>query len=430
MEIKLKPTSKFCGELTPPGDKSISHRAAILNSITAGNAIIENFSPGDDCRATLDCLRALGVEVKYLDDAQRVEIRGDGRLREAEDVLNARNSGTTARLLCGVLAAQPFLSIITGDASLRSRPMDRVIQPLKLMGAQIWGRQNDSRAPLVIKGASLKGITYHLPVPSAQVKSALLLAGLFADSETVIIEPAPSRDHTERMLRAMGVLLGREGDKIILYPGGADSLRSLSLKVPGDISSAAYFLVAAAIHPQGEVRVRDVGINYTRSGILDILKAMGASIRLENTRLEGEEPVADIVVVGSHLHGVEISGEIIPRAIDEIPLIAVAALAAEGTTIIRGAQELRVKESDRISTLVRELSLLGARVEELPDGMVIHGGKRLKGGEVASHRDHRIAMTLAVASLLTSEGVTISGAEAVAVSYPGFWEEWLRINQG
>jgi len=428
MEVRLKPTAKFSGELTPPGDKSISHRAAILNALASGRAAIENFSPGEDCRATLDCLRALGVEVKY-PDGGRVEVLGRGRLEEAEDVLDARNSGTTLRLLCGVLAAQPFLSVITGDASLRSRPMDRVISPLRLMGAQIWGRGNDTRAPVVIKGAPLRGITYRLPVPSAQVKSALLLAGLFADGKTVIEEPLPSRDHTERMLKAMGVPLEREGDKIILNPPRAP-LRALDLTVPGDISAAAYFMVAAVLHPRGEVRIRNVGLNPTRSGIIEVLRAMGACIRIENERLEGEEPVADIAVGSSSLHGVEIGEELIPRLIDEIPVLAVAALAAPGTTIIRGAGELRVKESDRIATLVRELSLLGARVEELPDGMVIRGGKRLRGGEVASHNDHRLAMALAVASTLTFEEVTISGAEAVAVSYPGFWEEWLRMNRG
>lgn len=420
MEVRLTCPKALKGEITPPGDKSISHRAVLLNSIAPGKALLENFSASADCLSTVRCLKSLGVEIKL---GEVVEVYG-GELREAEDVLDCGNSGTTMRLLAGLLSPHPFLSILTGDASLRSRPMDRVIHPLRLMGAEIWGRGKDSRAPLVIKGKDLQGIRYSLPIPSAQVKSAILLAGLFAQGETVIEESIPSRDHTERMLKAMGADLRKEENYIVINPLSVP-LSPLSLSIPGDISSAAYFLVAGAIHPQAKIMVRNCGINPTRSGVLEALWEMGAKLEVIN-RKEGLEPVADLIMESSELRGIELGGEIIPRLIDEIPVLAVAAIAAKGRTVIRDAKELRFKETDRISILVKELSSLGAKIEELPDGMIIYGG-RLEGGVTDSYNDHRMAMTLAVASLLATGETVITNAEAVNISYPAFWQEWEKI---
>lgn len=412
-----------------PGDKSISHRAAIFNALSRSKAQVMHFSPGEDCLATVRCLQALGVAIEPISDGIEVNGVGEAGLMETEDILDAANSGTTMRLLTGLLAPQPFFSVLTGDASLRSRPMDRIIQPLRLMGAHIWGREGDTKAPLAILGSPLHGITYRLPVASAQTKSAILLAGLWADGETAIEEPALSRDHTERMLQAMGVELNREGNWVHLHPI-TSPLKPLNIEVPGDISSAAYFLVAGAVHPQAKVKVKNVGINPTRAGLLDTLRAMGAKLTVEAERWQGGELVADIQVESSQLEAVELHGELIPKLIDEITVLVIAALAAKGTTIIRDAAELRVKEIDRITHTVRELSLLGANIEELQDGMVVHPS-HLHGGEVDSHGDHRLAMTLAVASLLVAQGETVVGdAEAVAISYPNFWKEWQRLIGG
>ena len=416
------------GEVIPSGDKSISHRAAILNSIAAGRARVTNFSPGADCYSTISCLRALGVGIQQNSPADLV-ISGVGErgLTEAKDVLYAGNSATTMRLLAGLLAARPFLSIITGDESLRSRPMERVIHPLRLMGAQIWGRSGDSFAPLVIKGNELRGIEYSLPMASAQVKSAILLAGLFAREETVVVEPAPSRDHTERLLGEMGATLEKSGSAITIHPL-SKPLSAIDLDIPGDISSASFWLVAGAVHPNARVKITNVGVNPTRSGIIDVLQAMGASLKVEESRIEGGEPVADLQVESSDLVGTEISGELVPRLIDEIPVLAVAASAARGTTTIRGAGELRVKESDRIKATSKELAKLGARIEELPDGMIIHGGRRLRGNECDSHGDHRLALMLAVAALAAEGETVIHNAEAVDISYPSFWQDLERLS--
>jgi 3-phosphoshikimate 1-carboxyvinyltransferase len=330
------------------------------------------------------------------------------------------------RLLGGLLASQPFLSVITGDASLRNRPMGRLIDPLRLMGADVSGRGQDSFAPLVIRGRELRGIDFALPVPSAQIKSAILLAGLFAHGNTVIHQEIPSRDHTERMLRRMGVSLESKGDSISLLPL-ASPLRALSLRVPGDISSAAYFLVAATIHPNARIVVRDCGMNPTRTGIIDVLLAMGAKLRTDNEHLEAGEPLADVVVESSELKGIEVGGDIIPRLIDEIPVLAVAGCVARGKTVIRGAGELRVKESDRIATVVNELSRLGAQIEPLPDGMIIYGGRLLSGTEVDSHSDHRLAMSLAVAGLIAKRETIINHAKVAQVSYPAFWQTLQHI---
>lgn len=430
MEIKVSSPPSLKGEIAVPGDKSISHRAAIFNSIAQGQASIGNFSPGADCLSTVNCLRALGVSIEAGKEPSSLVVRGVGLrgLLEAADVLDAGNSGTTMRLLAGLLAGQSFFSVITGDASLRSRPMGRIIEPLRLMGAQVWGRGGDALAPLAIRGTRLRGIEYRLSVASAQVKSALLLAGLLAEGNTIVEEPAPSRDHTERLLRSMGAHLEIEGTRIALSPTAA-SLRALDIEVPGDISSAAFWLVAGAIHPHARLRIAGVGINPTRSGILDVLKEMGARLAAEHERVQGGEPVADLVVESSSLTGVSIGGDLVPRLIDEIPAIAVAAAVARGTTTIRDAAELRVKESDRIVTIARELSRLGARVEELPDGMVIHGGRRLTGASCQSYGDHRLAMALAVAGLVAGGEVVVHGAEAADVSYPGFWQELQRLGE-
>lgn len=429
----IKPCQGLHGEVVPPGDKSISHRAAILNSLAEGEGEINNFAPGGDCLATVRCLRALGVRIgwKGSPDSPALSVSGTAPhgLREAENVLYAGNSGTTMRLLGGLLAGQPFLSVITGDASLRNRPMGRLIGPLRLMGAELWGRGRDSFAPLVIKGTRLRGIDFTLPVPSAQIKSAILLAGLFANGDTVVRQTITSRDHTERMLKQMGANLEIRGDSISLLP--LDSpLVATDFYVPGDISSAAYFLVAGAIHPNARIVVRNCGINPTRTGILDILAAMGARITMENEHPEASEPSADIVVESSELKGTEIGGHVIPRLIDEIPVLAVAACVAKGKTVIRDAGELTVKESDRIATVAGELSRLGARIEPLPDGMIIYGGRPLSGAEVDSHFDHRLAMSLAVAGLIAGGETTIRHARAAQVSYPAFWDTMASLTAG
>ncbi|MGQ9571602.1 MAG: 3-phosphoshikimate 1-carboxyvinyltransferase [Dehalococcoidia bacterium] len=417
------------GSIHPPGDKSISHRAAILNAIAQGEAVVENFQAGADCLATLRCLRALGVQLDW-DGQGTLRVQGGGRLglRESSDVLNAANSGTTMRLLAGLVAGQPFFSVLTGDASLRSRPMERIVEPLRAMGARIQGRAGGAHPPLAIEGSSLRGIRYRLPVASAQVKSALTLAALYGEGETVLTEPALSRDHTERMLRAMGaqIIGGQDGTLRILPP--QRELTPLSLRVPGDISAAAFWMVAAAAHPDAEVRLSGVGVNPSRNGIIDALVSMGADIVLEDERIWGCEPVADIVVRSSSLRGTTIQGPLIPRLIDELPVLAVAASLAQGETVIREAAELRVKESDRIRNTVRELRRLGANVQELPDGMVLRGVGYLKGGMCGSHGDHRLAMTLAVAGLLAQGETVVRGAEASSISYPDFWHHLEQLS--
>ena len=426
----IKSCRRLEGELVPPGEKLISPRGVILNGLARGEARIDNFAPGADCLSTVRCLKALGGRI--VREGSRgsstilVSGTGVGGLKEASNVLDAQNSATTMRLLGGLLASQPFLSVITGDASLRNRPMGRLIEPLRLMGAEVWGRGRDSLAPLVIKGKKLRGIDFTLPVPSAQIKSAILLAGLFARGNTVLYQTIPSRDHTERMLRQMGTSLESQGNSISLLPLSSN-LSPLNLRVPGDISSAAYFLVAAAIHPNARIVIEDCGINPTRTGIIDILLAMGAKLRIDHERLEAGEPLANIVIESSDLKGIEVGGDIIPRLIDEIPVLAVAACVAKGKTVIRDAGELRVKESDRIATVANELSRLGAKIEPLPDGMIIYGGRPLSGAEVDSHLDHRLAMSLAVAGLVAKGETVIKRARAAQVSYPAFWQTLQQV---
>ncbi|MGD0153682.1 MAG: 3-phosphoshikimate 1-carboxyvinyltransferase [Thermacetogeniaceae bacterium] len=419
--IKVEPGARLAGECRVPGDKSISHRAALLGAIAEGQTEIENFLCGADCLSTLRCLESMGVGIKQ--DGGHVRIYGGGLrgLKEPSHILDAGNSGTTMRLLLGILSGQSFFSVLTGDDSLNERPMGRVIKPLCQMGAQIWGRKSGLKAPLAVMGkGQLEPMAYRLPVPSAQVKSALLLAGLYARGETTVIQPLPSRDHTERMLQAFGACLQVEPDGSARIAGGS-SLRGRLVQVPGDISAAAFLIVAATLIPGSDILIRDVGTNPTRTGVLDVLVQMGADCALLNERCWSGEPVADLRVRSSRLRGVEIGGPLIPRLIDEIPIIAVAAAMAEGVTVIRDAAELRVKETDRIEAIVKELRKLGAELVGLPDGLSIQGGQALQGASVDSWGDHRLAMALAVAGLVTAVSATVIGDTGCTdVSFPGF----------
>ena len=411
------------GELSVPGDKSISHRALILNAMARGTARVSGLSNGEDVMSTMTCLRGLGVDITAGANAGEFTVTGGGPvLGEPTDILDAGNSGTSMRLLSGLLAAQPFMSVLTGDASLRTRPMRRIVEPLQRMGAQVLARQDGSLAPLVIRGGSLRGIEYNLPVASAQVKSCILLAGLSADGDTVIHQPALSRDHTERMVTAMGATVEENGLDLSLRPA---ELKAVDISVPGDISSAAFWIVAGLCHPNSRVMVRGVGLNPSRTGIIDALQAMGAgdSLKLVDERTEGGEPVADLLVTPGQLRGTEIGGDMIPRILDEVPILAVAACFAEGETVIRDAAELRVKESDRIATTVEELSRLGADIEAREDGMLIRGTGRLSGAACQSHGDHRLAMSMAVCGLLSEGAMEVHGAEDASISYPSFWED-------
>lgn len=418
------------GELSVPGDKSISHRSLILNAMAHGEARVTGLSNGEDVMSTMACLRGMGVEIAAGAAAGEYTVAGRGPvLEEPSDILDAGNSGTSMRLLSGLMAAQPFLSVLTGDASLRSRPMRRIVEPLQQMGAEVTGRQNGSLAPLVIRGGSLRGIEYDLPVASAQVKSCILLAGLSADGHTVIHQPALSRDHTERMVTAMGATVEEDGLDLFLRPG---ELQAVDIAVPGDISSAAFWIVLGLCHPDARVLVRGVGLNPSRTGIIDALQAMGAgnNLRLVDERTEGGEPVADLLVTPGTLHGTEIGGDMIPRILDEVPILAVAACFASGDTVIRDAEELRVKESDRIATTVQELSRLGASIEARDDGMVVHGTGRLTGAACESHGDHRLAMAMAICGLLADGETAVHGAQDASVSYPSFWEDLELLAPG
>ena len=410
------------GRIRVPGDKSISHRALMLGSLATGETTIEGLLLGEDPRSTASCFRALGAEISQL-NTQSVRVKGIGlgKLHEPTDILNCGNSGTTMRLMLGILASHPgHFFAVTGDDSLRSRPMSRVVVPLQQMGARIWGRQQSSRAPLAIAGTQLQPIHYHSPVASAQVKSCILLAGLMVEGETTVTEPALSRDHSERMLQAFGASASIDPETNSATVRGPAQLYGQSVIVPGDISSAAFWLVAGAIVPDSELVIENVGVNPTRTGVLEALAMMGADISQENQRLVAGEPVADLRVRSSPLKGCEIAGAVIPRLIDEIPILAVAAVFASGKTTIKDAAELRVKESDRIAVMASELNRLGARVTELPDGLEIVGGTPLTSTEIQSHADHRIAMSLAIAALNTMGTTTIRGAEAAAISYPEF----------
>ena len=408
------------GIVTVPGDKSISHRAVMFGAIAKGKTTVTGFLPGEDCLSTIDCFRKLGVDIQV--DGTNVEINSPGMdgWQEPKEVLYTGNSGTTTRLMLGILAGTNFHSVMTGDASIGKRPMDRVTKPLRQMGALINGREGGKYTPLAIQGTSLKAIDYTMPVASAQVKSAILLAGLKAEGTTIVREKEMSRDHTERMLKQFGANIEVE-DGVISIEGG-QQLHGTHIDVPGDISSAAFFLVAGAIFPNSEVVLKNVGINPTRAGIIEVMEQMGANLTINQEKPDAAEPTATITVRTSHLKGTTIEGEIIPRLIDEIPIIALLATQAEGTTIIRDAEELKVKETDRITAVVTELKKLGADITATEDGMIINGPTSLKGAKLNTYGDHRIGMMAAIASLMTDSPVEIDDADCIAVSYPTFFE--------
>ncbi|MBV5261660.1 3-phosphoshikimate 1-carboxyvinyltransferase [Synechococcus moorigangaii CMS01] len=419
------------GKVRIPGDKSISHRALMLGAIAEGETIIEGLLLGEDPRSTAACFTAMGAQISTLNETEvRVQGVGLSNLQEPDNVLDAGNSGTTMRLMMGLLASSAgrFFAV-TGDGSLRSRPMSRVVNPLKEMGAQIWGKKGNTLAPLAIQGQQLKGIHYQSPIASAQVKSCILLAGLLADGQTTVTEPALSRDHSERMLRAFGANLTIDPETHSVTIDPHPTLRGQKVVVPGDISSAAFWMVAAAIVPDSDLTIENVGINPTRTGIIEAMQMMGADMTLENAREVAGEPVADLRVQYSQLRGCTIGGDIIPRLIDEIPILAVAACFAEGTTIIKDAEELRVKESDRLAVMAAELAKMGAQIIEHPDGLEITGGTALHGAETDSYTDHRIAMSLAIAALNAQGETRIHRAEAAAISYPTFVETLTNVCQ-
>ncbi|MGM9937241.1 MAG: 3-phosphoshikimate 1-carboxyvinyltransferase [Candidatus Ornithomonoglobus sp.] len=409
------------GEITVPGDKSISHRAVMLGSLADGTTHISGFLKGADCLSTIDCFRAMGIRIDI--DGDNITVYGKGLrgLAKPEKMLYTGNSGTTTRLLCGILAGQPFDTDITGDASICRRPMGRVTKPLSLMGADI----ENEYCPLHIRGARLHGMEYNMTVASAQVKTALILAGLYAQGDTIIHEIEKSRDHTELMLSAMGANI--EVDGLTIKVGRTDSLKAQDVLVPGDISSAAFFIVLGAIMPDSEITIKNVGVNPTRTGIIDVMKAMGADMELINERTAAGEPVADIVIRSSELHGTEIGGAIIPRLIDELPVIAAAAVFAGGKTVIRDAQELKVKETNRIRAVVDEFKKCGVDIEETEDGMIITGGRPIHGADFATYGDHRMAMSLAILAQLAQGESTLDNSECVDVSYPGFFDDFYGL---
>lgn len=414
------------GQFTPPGDKSISHRSIILGSISKGKTTIEGFLKSDDTVSTVNAMKALGISINIKADKVQIDGKGLYGLSEPVDVINAGNSGTTARLLTGLLSAQNFFSIITGDRYLRTRPMHRVIKPIRLMDGQISGRDDSKKLPISIIGTDLKGIKYEQPVASAQVKSAILLAGLYANGKTEVIEPQKSRDHTERMLSYLGANIKTEDNFVIIEK--VNELKSFKMSVPSDISSAAFFIVAALINKNSEVLIENVGVNKLRTGALEILTQMGGNIEVLNRREICGEPVGDIIVKSSDLKGIEISGDIIPKSIDELPIIAVAACFAEGETTIKNARELRVKETDRIRAIITELNKMGADIKEAQDGMIINGTENLNGSECDSWGDHRIAMSLAIAATKANNDTTINNAECISISYPDFFDTLDKLS--
>ena len=417
------------GELRVPGDKSISHRALMFNALARGRARVDGFLSSADTRSTMACLRALGASIEEAADGSvLVEGRGRAGLVEATDVLDCGNSGTSMRLLAGIVAGLPGLAVLTGDASLRGRTMARIVRPLNELGARVTARAEGTLPPVVIEGGQIAGgQRLETAMASAQVKSAILLAGLAADGQTTVVQPAQTRDHTERLLAAMGAGIDRSGTSVTLTPPESD-LEAVDVRVPGDISTAAAWIVAATVHPDAEIMLQGVGVNETRSGIIDILRAMGADLELTEERTVGGEPVADLVVRSSRLHGTEVGGDLIPRAIDELPLVALAGALADGETVIRDAEELRVKESDRVATTGAVLRAFGVELEERADGLKVTGGTSLQAASVDSAADHRVAMLGAVAGLLADGETTVTGADAVGVSYPAFWSDLGRIS--
>lgn len=426
MGKQLTPIQSLNGTIKVPGDKSISHRAVMFGSIAKGKTTINGFLTGEDCLSTISCFKKLGVNIEQDNEQVTVNGKGISGLKPPTEDLYVGNSGTTIRLMLGILANTPFTSVLTGDESIAKRPMNRVTQPLKQMGAEIEGNESGNKVPLQVKGGKTKGFHYHSPIASAQVKSAIILAGLKGDGTTSVTEPLKSRDHTERMLEAFGAKVECEGLTVSIH--GGQELKGTHIEVPGDISSAAFFLVAGAIVPNSTITLQKVGLNPTRTGILDVLNQMGAEISYQNMNDEVSEPFGDLVIKTSSLKGTVIKGDLIPRLIDEIPIIALAATQAEGQTIIQDAQELRVKETDRIETVVNELKKMGADIEATEDGMIINGRTMLKGAPVQSHGDHRIGMMLSIASCIAEGETTLSNCEAIAVSYPTFYNQLERLS--
>lgn len=424
MNIK-KPFSPLKGELTVPGDKSISHRAVMFGAIANGTTRITNFLQGADCLSTIACFQKLGISIENTPSEILVHGKGLHGLSAPSDYLDTGNSGTTTRLIAGILAGQEFTSFLTGDASIQTRPMKRIIQPLSLMGASVESLRGNDCVPLKIQGHPLQSISYLSPVASAQVKSCILLAGLYGNDITSVTEPFLSRNHTELMLSHFGAKISSQNTTVSIEPEPV--LYGTDISVPGDISSAAYFIAAALLVPGSELLIKHVGINPTRDGILRVCKAMGADIQLMNHSTAGGEPVADLLVRHSTLHGTVIEGELIPALIDEIPVIAVLAAYAKGTTVIRNAEELKVKESNRLGILVEELTAMGGNVEETSDGMIIHGGVPLHGASIDSRLDHRIAMSFAIAGLAAEGTTQLLRADCVNISYPGFYKDLREL---
>ncbi len=425
--MKITKVNGLSGEVTVPGDKSISHRTIMLGSIAKGDTEVEGFLQGADCLSSIACFEEMGVKIENEKDKVIVHGRGLHGLKKPESVLDVGNSGTTTRLMSGILAAQSFSSEVNGDASIQKRPMKRIMKPLSMMGADISSLKGNDCAPLLINGKNLHGIHYDSPVASAQVKSAILLAGLYADGETSVTEPEISRNHTELMFEQFGVSVKTEGKTVIVQP--AAELYAQKVVVPGDISSAAYFLVAGAITPDSCVTIKNVGINPTRDGILRVLADMGAKLTIEKTSGDIGEPTADLTIRTSDLRGCIIGGEIIPTLIDEIPAIAVLACFADGETVIRDAAELKVKESNRIDVMVQNLKAMGADIEATEDGMIIRGGKPLHGAVIDSKLDHRVAMSFAVAGMNADGETEIVGADCVTISYPNFYCDIQKLSK-
>ncbi|MBQ9935720.1 MAG: 3-phosphoshikimate 1-carboxyvinyltransferase [Lachnospiraceae bacterium] len=423
--MKLTKVNAFSGEVTVPGDKSISHRSVMLGSLAKGDTEVYGFLQGADCLSSIDCFRKMGVEIENKGDIVIIHGRGLHGLQAPTDTLDVGNSGTTTRLMSGILAAQDFASRVNGDASIQKRPMKRIMTPLSMMGADITSELGNDCAPLIINGKKLKGIHYDSPVASAQVKSAVLFAGLYADGETSVTEPAVSRNHTELMFEEFGVDIKCEGKTVTVKP--ATELYAKKVHVPGDISSAAYFMVAGAITPNSEITIKNVGINPTRDGIIRVFEMMNADMKVEKTSGDIGEPTADITVSTSNLKGCVIGGDIIPTLIDEIPAIAILACFADGETIIKDAQELKVKESNRIDVMVENLKAMGADIEATEDGMIIRGGRPLHGAVIDSKLDHRIAMSFAVAAMNAEGETEILGSECVDISYPRFYEDMKSL---
>lgn len=418
--------SPLRGTIRVPGDKSISHRSIMFGAMAKGLTTVEGFLLGDDCLSTISCFQKLGVDIQVTDTSVTIQSSGIEEWKEPIEILDTGNSGTTTRLMLGILASSNVHSVLIGDESIAKRPMKRVISPLRDMGAKISGREGGQFTPLAVQGTELTAIDYTMPVASAQVKSAILLAGLRAQGVTVVREAEVSRDHTERMLRQFGAEITTQ-DGVIHLQGG-QNLTGTHVEVPGDISSAAFFLVAGAIGKESNIRLEHVGLNPTRTGILDVLLQMGAQIEIESDVSSSEEPVGTVTVKSSKLNGIEIGGELIPRLIDEIPIIALLATQAEGTTVIKNAEELKVKETDRIQAVVHELKKLGADIEATDDGMIINGPVTLTGGQLESYGDHRIGMMGAIASVISTGSIEIKHASCISVSYPDFFEHLRNVS--